>query len=147
MQYHWIQWILFSSKIPSNTIRYHHNPVCYPRCYIHLRWRFCNKIIHRNDFRRWLVWTDKWMKNCKYILCIKMKQRYYYSFILLCLMRLEMKGSWLKRSLCLYSVFSIQYQYSVFVFSRNNMSKTDVAPWCYKFKWSVECDFESVCIQ
>ena len=33
-------------KIPSNTIkyhqipsiiRYHHNPVCYPRCYIHLR--------------------------------------------------------------------------------------------------------------
>ena len=24
----------------NNTVEYHHNPVCYPRCYIHLRWRF-----------------------------------------------------------------------------------------------------------
>ena len=27
-------------RIPCNTIEYHHNPVCYPRCYIYLRWRF-----------------------------------------------------------------------------------------------------------
>ena len=26
--------------MPCNTVRYHQNPVCYPRCYIHLRWRF-----------------------------------------------------------------------------------------------------------
>ena len=58
--------------------------------------------------RQWLMWTNKWMKNGKYVLCIKMKQRYYYSFILRCLIRHEMKRSWLKRNQwfrkCLYSV-------------------------------------------
>ena len=44
MQYHWIPSNTITYNwIPCNTIEYHpihYNPVCYPRCYIHLRWRF-----------------------------------------------------------------------------------------------------------
>ena len=39
------------SRRDSNTIRYHHNPVCYPRCYIHLRWRF--------SFKQWIKFWNK----------------------------------------------------------------------------------------